>query len=513
MRSLDALLQKVLLASVAGAFAAACGPPPPPPPPDPPRVSLTASGSKVVDAHLDVTLSVSGCEEVSGLEIWNGDHRAAEVPYAGNPTQVRLARNSFQYKKIAADLNLVAKVFCADGRTNDSTPISVRYFPVDFVVRPPAGGQLVTDLFVIDGQDQNVSFIGCSGNANGTTSLVRVNAAGVVTGENATLPFPCSRNMWFTDRNLTTGKRWAVEPGVGIFAFDQNVNITAFLVGPVTHLAVGPDGDAVHYTSGSGTEVLQRMAHDGGAQKWIYQPSGVVTGNPIVDPTFGIFVPTFVDSVGQMKGEFVVDNVRYEDGAGIDAARQVIIPYGLGDAPPVPPSAFSPSGGTVYLAYQTSPTAATVVACSARVGGCGGSERIWTSASLPAHIVALVPYSSGSILAAVAPNATWFLDATTGVILNRGGEAIRPQGTLVTMAVQQGHGNDFYLLNGSGQPGSLPVELVAVDDPEFGELFRYSDVGSSMTAGIDEAGSLWLRIGPDLVKPLPLGQYQQVVQR
>ena len=88
-----------------------------------------------------------------------------------------------------------------------------------------------------------------------------------------------------------------------------------------------------------------------------------------------------------------------------------------------------------------------------------------------------------------------------------------PEGALYTTGVQPGQGRDFYFLNGSGAAGSLPVELVAVDAPENGELLRFSTNGSSLMAGVDESGQLWLRVGPNLVRPLPLIEYAEVVQR
>lgn len=490
-----------------------CGQPSHPLPPDPPRVSLVAPGADVADSKLDLTLSLSGCDSVKALEIWDHQYFAATVTYGGNPTHVSLPYNVFHYPSIAVDLSLTAKVICADGRTSTSNPVSVRYFPVAEVVTPQAGGQVVPDVFIAEGQGPNVGFTGCSRNADGTTSLVRVGRTGTVTAYNSSLPFACSNNLWFTDRNLASGKRWAVEPGVGAIAVDPLLTITAYVLGPVQYLGVGPDGDAVIYLGGNGTELIERVSQTDGKVKWSYQPDGVVIAPPIAQSTFGVYAPIFVRPAAQTQGVIAVQRIDYDSGLPVARRDLRMITWGLGDAPPVPPAVFNNDGSLLYFAFQPQADTSVMIACATNEDGCSGSALRWQSPALPANVVAEVPWSNGSLLAAVAPQATWFLDAATGAVLNKGGMAVSPEGALYTTGVQPGQGRDFYFLNGSGVAGTLPVELVAVDAPENGELLRFSTNGSSLMAGVDESGQLWLRVGPNLVRPLPLIEYAEVVQR
>jgi hypothetical protein len=213
-----------------------------------------------------------------------------------------------------------------------------------------------------------------------------------------------------------------------------------------------------------------------------------------------------------MKVTVAVQRFDYN---GVPAGRSDlrVIPYQVGDQPPKPPAAFNVDGTTLYTAYPQPGGTSVVLACSSNVSGCANGALKWQSVSLPGTVVALVPYSNGSIIAAVTPQYLWFLDATTGFLLNKDGKAISPEGALVTVGVQPGQNRDFYVLNGTGAAGTLPVEVIAIDDPSFGELYRYSVNGYSLMAGVDAGGRLWLRSGNDLVLTLPIPEYQQVVVR
>ncbi|MBX5484479.1 MAG: hypothetical protein IRZ16_21875 [Myxococcaceae bacterium] len=495
--------------------AQSCSPPPTPPPPDPPRVTLTAPSPNVADTEVRLTLNITGCDELSQVEILEDGVFLQNVEFHGNPTTVHLAPNSFKYDHLAEDLSLVARAICIDGRKGSSTPASVRYLPVEELLHQPDGSQYVTDVFVAEGKDANVGFLGCSGGPNGTTAIVRVNRSGEVVAFNQTLPFNCTRAMRFTDVNLASGKRWAVEPGVGALALDPALNITAYVMGPVQALGVGPDGDAVVYVEGGGIEAFERVAHGNGEVKWTFPAPGVAIADPVIQSGFGVFAPVRLDDFGAMTVTVAVQRIDYANGVATtdDLSNLNVVSYQVGDLPPRPPAAFNPDGTILYTAYPQPGGTSVVLACASSVDGCSAGARKWTSPSLPGDVVALIPYANGSILAAVTPQFLWFLDTTTGFLINKGGQAISPQGALVTVGVQPGIGRDFYVLNGTGAPGTLPVEVIAIDDPAFGELFRYSVNGFSLMAGVDAGGRLWLRTGNDLALTLPLAEYQKVAVR
>ncbi|MGA9521869.1 MAG: hypothetical protein WBV82_10410, partial [Myxococcaceae bacterium] len=312
MRTLVSIFTSLGAAALLG-----CGQSVPPPPPDPPRVTVTPSSSSIADRVLPVSITVSGCDEITAMTLYDREEIVQQVVWAGNPTKLEIEPKRLKFKSgIAADLSLTAKVTCADGRSNVSNAAPVTFFPVEGVVRNPEGGPVVTDVFVAEGTSPNVSFIGCSGNGNGTTSLVRVDQTGAIVAWNSSLPFSCSNALWITDVNTATGKRWAVEPGIGAFAFDASLNITASYLGSVQNLGVGPDGDAVLYDNQDGDEPVKRISHDSGAQKWGFATKGVLMGNPSVQ-NLGVYLPVFADPFGQYQGTVAVQRVNYGTGLAI----------------------------------------------------------------------------------------------------------------------------------------------------------------------------------------------------
>ncbi len=126
-------------------LAVACSPPPPPPPPpkDPPRVFLVAAESNVVGTQIALTMNVNGCEKVQSAALLDRDTLIKEVSFGGNPTALTIASNElgnlYPTRGLAADLSLVAKATCDDGRSNTSQPVPVKFLPVERVVEP--GGE------------------------------------------------------------------------------------------------------------------------------------------------------------------------------------------------------------------------------------------------------------------------------------------------------------------------------------------------------------------------------------
>jgi hypothetical protein len=184
-----------------------------------------------------------------------------------------------------------------------------------------------------------------------------------------------------------------------------------------------------------------------------------------------------------------------------------------------PAVAFNASGTLMYIASQVSNTSAYVRSCA--VSGTSTASqcdpptnRKWISNDLTGQVVALVPYADGSRLAVVAAHHTWLLNASTGAVVNKDGQSLSPGGALFPRQVVLGANGAFYLLTSGAatdaQPTPWPVEIVATDKAELGELYRYQIPGGSIAGATDDSGTLWLRVGRKLVKPLALEQYRQV---
>jgi hypothetical protein len=147
-----------------------------------------------------------------------------------------------------------------------------------------------------------------------------------------------------------------------------------------------------------------------------------------------------------------------------------------------------------------------------------GPTQFWaTPPTLNAAIGALVPYAAGTRVAAIGAQHAWFIDTSTGQVTNKGGASLSPEGGLVVLQVQSGappNAQAFYLLSGPppqvGLPSPQPLEIVATDDPTKGELYRYQINAGSISVAYDDAGTLWMRAGGSLVRPLTLNEYRQV---
>jgi hypothetical protein len=494
-------------------------------------VSITTPSASIVDTKLPFSVSVSGCNSVSSLSIYDGTTHIIDLPYAGNPTAAALQINQVPYTSgIAAHLSLSAKVTCDDGRTATSQPVGVTFLPVAQVVSN-SGNPVVPDLFYAEGSGTQVTFVGCSQLSNGTTTIVRVDVSGNVVAYNQNMPFQCSDSAVFTDKG-PNGMRWMMEPNVGVMAIDASLNTTAYSLGKFQAIAMGPDGDAVAWVgTGATGPQFGRLSHTTGGQVWNFQPQGILTGNPIVvTGGAGVLIPERIiqlnNNTETLEIEFVdynfscaaptscpnlcmstTDVCQVTSNSGFTTLAQ--ISYGFLNSPPAIPTSYSADGSIIYFPYQTSTTASTVLACSTSQNNCSGAPAQKWQASFQNIVELALPFATGgSQIAALAPQSAWFLNATTGVLVNAGGNPIIPTGALVTTSVQPGLAKDIYLLNGNG--ASLPTEIVAVDDPSLGEVFRYDMPTGTLTAAVDEAGQPWLRLGPNLVKPLPLSQYRQV---
>lgn len=478
----------------------------------------------MVGRSLKLTLNVYGCEEVTQAQILERDSFVRNVVYQGNPTEVALGMNELtaQYATlgIAADLTFTAQATCGDGRSNRSTPAAARFFPVE-ELRESGNRQMVPDVFLAEGGLGGPPvFVGCIG-AEGGMALARVDAQGKVIRANLSLPFPCSYLSQLTESNQATAKRWLWQRGQGAFAFDRDLNVTSVLLGSVKALGVAPDGDALIWVDQAPVSGLVRVSHQGtspGNIKWKYSPTGLLMGNPVVQAQTQVAVlPVWFDRLGSYKGTVRVERVSYASGVGVGVNDLTLIDYGFLNAPRIPPGVFNTDGSVLYFPFQTGGTGnsatSAVMACATNADGCSGAALRWRSPSLTGLVLATIPFAGGAQLGCLASQHTWFLDSVTGQVTNREQQPIVADGSLVALGAQAGLGTDFYVLNGPS--GGYPTEIIAVDQPRNGEVYRYQMSGgvsptSALTVAVDDSGAGWLRIGLRLVKPLPLREYRRV---
>lgn len=497
-------------------LALACTPPPPPTTPDLPQVRIIVDEPSTVGRSVKLSISTSGCDQVRSLELLDNNELIKQVTYGGTPTLVELGASEIRYTRgISANLSLTARVTCDDGRTNVSQAQPATFFPVEDVVEPiDSTTPAVPDYFVVDGSGANASFIGCG--KEGTRSfLYKVPRNNPANRQKKEMDFPCDATTQITDRKPAgTGHRWVWTKDQGAIAIDANFNIvTVPALAGVRNLSVAPDGNAFVY------DVARLYLHTPqGATKWsleIADPEtntiSLILADPFVRPDGKIAIPLYDD---RLETHIYVGIVNAD---GKSFVRHEIDRVPLEQYPPV---AFDPTGTVLYMATQ-GPTSANVKACA--IGStslCVASgSRLWISDPLPGYMAALVPYNNGARLAAIGTNRFWFLEArdgqsTEGQIMNKDQLPLTANGALVARFAQPGPGSAFYMFTSAvgtdEKPHPYPVEIVATDAAEKGELFRYQVPGGSLYGAVDDTEALWLRVGTRLVKPFSPQQYREM---
>jgi len=510
--SLRALVRPALLLSLAAA--AGCNTNLPPPTPDLPQVTVNVNEPNTVAPSLKLTVSVSGCDQVKSLTLHDREDLLKTVTYTTNPTPVELAMNEVRYTRgIAANLSLTARVTCTDGRTNTSQAQAAKFFPVAEVIEPPTvDTQVVTDYFVAEGSGTGAVFIGCAQDAVGRSRMYRVTRANPQNTVSVDMPIPCSPATTITERTAT-GQRWVWTPRRGAFLMDSNLNITATRrETTMLQLFVAPDGDALIFTPTG----YMRISRTTGNNLWPEPPVWNFFPDLIAAPVFrnGNTVAIPVQESNTEGGHDIWVGV-------LDWTKGQWSSFHLIDTTPtIPPVALDPTGMSLYVATLIPNNGGAFIRkCAADSTVDGGrclnsTNRLWTSVDLAGQMALLLPVSGGSRLAAIGAGHLWFLDASTGRVLNKDNMALSPEGALVARIVLPAPNNVFYQFNAAyptdSQPLPPPQELIATDGPEKGELYRYQVPGTSVSGALDDSGTLWLRVGRKLVKTLSPSQYRQV---
>lgn len=491
------------------------------PPGDPPVVTVTIPDANVVGPAFRVSISISGCEART-VELYDRDQFVQTIGFGGNPTVIALTPQQLRFQRFAGTVVLTAKVICQDGRTNTSLAAAGKFWPAIEVIDAP----LLPETFVAEGSGNGVTFIGCA--ADG--SLIKVAKAGNEIARNNAIP-ACNASAFISDRHPATGKRWlfqAPNPAdttawAGAMAFRTgDLAATAIFngaqtaVAAVRALAVGPDGDAVVWDAAYALSALRRIAHGGGAgvqPRWTADLTGIaLTGFPVVDASQSVVAPTWVEGAG--TGTVGIDRFSYS--TGIRSAHRDLRVLGAGTAGILPPSWLNASGSILYFSTVMGGGASSqLFACGTTTDGClqPGVDQKWISPALPGIVAAVIPFAKFSRLAAIAPNVTFFLSADTGMpVASPTNGVLNPGGQLVSLQAQWGSGRDFYLLNGPDAFGAAPMEIIAVDSPEQGEVYRYQILSGSVSVAVDDAGEVWFRVGQKLARPYPLQEYRIALQ-
>ncbi|MCP3098557.1 hypothetical protein LZ198_06670 [Myxococcus sp. K15C18031901] len=488
-------------------------------------MTLLVPEGNVAGLSLKFIVNVTGCDAVTTLNVYDRTTFLKTFPYATGSTTLELQASDIRYSDplvgIAASLSLTAEAICDDGRKNTSLPQPAIFFPVSKVVEDPQGGQVYAHPFAIDGTGSTMSFLSCGkATAGGLETMYRHGANGGV-GTSITVPFPCNGSTQITDRNSVTGKRWVWTPGSGAFAIDESFALASQTEATmeVESLSVLRDGDAlIRMMSGD----VVRVSHQSsgglgvGQTKWRYTrqlevgnalAAPLVTGDntvliasqlPFINNRASIIVEVVDTTTGQLRAEYKkTENVSSTS------------------TPPLPIASFSDDGALVYLGFITGTDQSQVTACVTVGDGCQGTNSKWVR-SFAGKVVGVVPYASGSRVAAITTQRVWVLDSTTGAIRNKEQRSVDANGALqVRHLLLPASSTDLFFLSAPAPTGStptLPVEIVGMDQQagssgESRELFRYQ-VPVSLGAALDSTNRVWLRTGLKLLQTQPSTQYR-----
>jgi hypothetical protein len=500
---------------------------------DVPLATLTVPKPNTAGQKITVQVGATGCDAFQSLSIYDRDDFLKTIPYSGGGSvPVDLTYNEIKYTRgIAAPLSLKARVVCTDGRQGDSQFQAATFFPAAEVVELPDNRQVVPDNFVTEGALPLITFLGCGNDPTegGAPKLYHVNKNGAVLAERR-MPFLCTPGTVITPKHPVSGKRWVWTPNAGAIAVDvaAGLRITATISFPLDLLAVGPDGDAIVYDAGSAgsDKGVQRVSHSTGLNKWAqpFIPQGFLTTMPVPRGDDVMFASITTNGAPANRANVIVTRVDYgrQNPATGGATLGTYLMKEVASAGPIateaPPTAFSENGNVLYMAFTGLGNITTLLACVTQANGCDGAAMKWAEpAILPLPIVAMVPYAADTRVAVIAAQHVWFLDTLNGQVTNKGGASLTPQGGMVVHQVHTGGAKNpqaFYILGGppaqEGLPPPQPLEIVATDDPANGELYRYQIATGSISAAMDDSGTLWLRVGPSLVRPLTPAEYRQV---
>ncbi|MCP3064562.1 hypothetical protein LXT21_37905 [Myxococcus sp. K38C18041901] len=505
-----------------------CGDDPPPPTPDPPQVALTVPEGTVAGLSLKLIATISGCEKVNTLNIYDRTTFLKAFPSGGGTTNFELLASDIPYSNplvgLAASLSLTAEVVCDDGRKNTSLPQPATFFPVSRASDDPQGLQVYAFPLAVDGSGSTATFLSClKTTPGGIETMYRHNASGGAAGT-LQVPTLCNASTVITPRHATTGKRWVYTPGYGAFAIDRDFKITSRTPVDlaVEDLTVNTDGDALIRSVPGPIYRISHDTQDGlgiGVTKWKYTRQIAIGGpiGPLLVRSDGRVLVASHVATSENRANVIVEELDASNG-NLEGGEPIIIREILSPttSTPLPVGTFSSDGSLLYLGFALPEDKSQVIACVANVRGCQGSASKWVTGVLTGSVKQIATYANGSRVAAATTQRVWLLDGTTGVVRNREGRSVDANGALhVKYLLPANPTSDLFFLNGPAAQGStatLPVELVGVDQTlgsaaEGRELFRYQ-VSVSMGAAFDENNRLWMRTNQKLLELQTTSQYR-----
>lgn len=517
--------------------------------PAPPQAFITVDESYFIrgtSQGVSGTMNASGCKRIVGLEVWEG---SKFVKQYGNPDggttvpvdftlEEGLLTELYKERGFALPLSLRTKVTCDDGRTNFSQSVGTNYFPVMTRKESPVPGEFtVPENFVGEGTGgDHVNFLGCTGNGAGGSQLSRVDGTTFeVLNQNANLPAACTcrADSIISARNTTTNTRWMLTPGSGLALIDNsNLSLVRCVTGPWVRMGVSPtDGSAAVFAQDNSMQKLRFVWPDNGSagNDWEANSlSGGLGGFMIATPvitTDAVWTAHFVQGIGSTDGEIVVakwskftvgstpggTNMNKDADNAFGHTVHTLIYGNTLDPTIVPEGAFySDATNFMFPVWTVVNGTVTTHVSNCATGPTGAC--LFFDQGLPGVIRYLIPFSGNAIVAAISAREVYFLNGTSQSYPPLNNKPIVPSASNIVAGVQWATNGQFYVAT---RPPTMPQpnELIGIDSPQAGELWRLSYGGGSSTAdgvNLTVAGNdappadtslfVWVRLGLDLAK-------------
>jgi hypothetical protein len=528
----------------------ACGEKKPLPlPEEPHRVSLTSTENHFVSNAIHLIAKVQGCDNITQAQLLQENAPVTEIHFEKGTALITLPYKAFEafFPKlgIEAHLNLKARVQCENGRTSDSLPIGVSFFPVESTVERKNAMQSFTAIGGAQGTP--TTFLGCPQNPmdNLGPFLEHFDKQGNLLGQIYTTPLQCACNAFTQINDALSGLRWAYTPGnyaesraCTLFAFRDNPLHLVSGTNSTTNSSQSCNGFATDSNGNAFVVVVDRVGFQlfrisiqgeqsnspsyNSLAEVDFPAPPVVVGDTLLLPIWRVGTGTLevlrFDISNPNSGTTLTYLCSFDNGPMEPSLPDCPVTPQL-NSPATPAAVLSKDGTRLYVAQRNAANNAFVALYNLNPPN-----------PSPLHIHSWGPFESPITQLSLSKNERFLVASTarttyffsTNPSADTLGPPLTVSGSLyVSKHIHGPETDDSLILLGlpffqETRSYGWPLEAIAVDKPERGELWRFNYRGdgklplSALAVSVDEGGQMWMRMGLQLVNPLPQNHYRQL---
>ena len=541
-----------------------------PPPEIPHSVFLVATENNFVGDAVRLNVSLHGCDEVLQAQVLHEDTPVADFRFENNAAELTLPYTAFAplYPElgIVAYLNLRARVKCDNGLVSESTPVGVSLFPAKSANERKDGITLMGNFFAIGGAgNAPTTFLGCAENYSTSQGpfLEHFDMYGKALGKiwvhtiPSKPPIQCNASTQISP--LTQGHRWAYTAGnyangltCSLFAFRDNplalVPNAYFTTGSgesCNGFSVDAEGNAFVVIVGDMGFGPARISANGEVSwAWVTSPPALELANfptPPVRVGDHLLLPTW-KAAGFAPDEGTLEVIQFDISnkssgktlrtlCGTDSSPDPfnpvtrpcpsLLPFRpTADSVNVgPATALSKNGKRLYVAWRNPFNKFFVDVYSLEEFTNPLPPKVAFWGPLDNTITTLSLSGDERFLVVSTPKTAYFLSTTPssdGSLQTLYAQPLTVSGTPIIYEHLHGPAGKDNLILLAAPPGRWPLEAIAVDKPESGELWRFKHIkdGQSLVnaiaAAIDEGGHMWMRTGDKLIELFPQSHYREL---